>query len=585
MNSTIFLLICENLKEEIETALMLEGIKNVEIKSYICLEELKNDHHDLDKLLSAYKNQDNYVILLSSKCIGELTLKSNLLKKKDNIIILDSCTELFLPDTLLKSYIDKDYFILTAGQLKNSFKRLKRNQDCCKKIAKLPAADIKKILLLNTNIDKKINKKVADFSSYFNLPYEVLPIGLEYLRLKLNHIINTSRVKKERENTIKEIADMNRISANYEMAFDLVKKLTLPKNENEVFNDIYQIFYSLFLPKKIIFVTFEGNKTKMRITKPANLKLDKEFIKFREMDKIYELLTDENGFIIKIEYKNKTLGILKLEEIEFSQYLNRYLNIALIISRISGLALANARVYQRLNHTLDKLKESNDELERFASIVSHDLKQPLSTIIGYMSVLEKVIKDDVKIPKSPEELIEKCLSGALYMDTMITSLLKYARLDKVDNQFKEVDMNEVILEVKENLRSAINESNSTIIKNDLPVIQAIELQMLQLFQNLIDNAIKFRGENPPKIIISAEDQGDQWKFSVADNGMGIDKINYLEIFKPFFRIDKKNKSTGSGIGLSICKKIIDIHKGEIWLESEIGKGTTFYLIIPKNANK
>ena len=234
---------------------------------------------------------------------------------------------------------------------------------------------------------------------------------------------------------------------------------------------------------------------------------------------------------------------------------------------------------EELNNTLKDLKQSNVELEQFAYVASHDLQEPLRMVASFTQLLQNRYQD--KLDDDANEFINYAVEGANRMQNLIKDLLIFSRVGSRGKPFKTTDMNAVLDAVIANLRQLIKETNTTITYKPLPVIIADESQMIQLLQNLVSNAIKFRSEESPRIHVSGEVQADKWIFSVNDNGIGIDSKYFDRIFVIFQRLHKKDKYGGTGIGLSVCKKIIQRHSGKIWVESELGKGSRFYFSIPK----
>lgn len=233
---------------------------------------------------------------------------------------------------------------------------------------------------------------------------------------------------------------------------------------------------------------------------------------------------------------------------------------------------------QKLIHSMEELSCSNAELQQFAYVASHDLQEPLRMITSYTKLLERRYKD--KLDSNANEYIAFAVDGAMRMQQLINDLLAYSRVTSRCRNFEPVNCTEVFNRVAKNLKIAIEESGAAITHEHLPVVMADPSQLTQLFQNLIGNALKFRGEAPPRVHISAEKKESEWIFSVSDNGIGIDPQYYDRIFIVFQRLHGKEDYPGSGIGLSICKKIVERHSGRIWLKSEQGKGATFYFSLP-----
>ena len=227
-----------------------------------------------------------------------------------------------------------------------------------------------------------------------------------------------------------------------------------------------------------------------------------------------------------------------------------------------------------------KLKQKNIELEQFAFIASHDLQEPLRSITGLINLLNHDYGD--KFDGNGQKYLEFITQGASRMSSLIKDLLSYSRLGK-ENLLATIDCNEILEQVKVDLSVNLIESGSTLICDNLPVIKGFEISVRQLFQNLITNAIKFRNEGvTPQITIGFEEITDYWKFSVSDNGIGIEEENKTKIFNIFQRLHSKDQYEGSGIGLANCKKIVELHGGEIWVESEYGNGSTFYFTLLKD---
>jgi len=232
-----------------------------------------------------------------------------------------------------------------------------------------------------------------------------------------------------------------------------------------------------------------------------------------------------------------------------------------------------------LRKTLEDLKRSNAELEKFAYIASHDLQEPLRMISSYMELLAEDYKG--KLGADADEFIEYAMDGAKRMQGMIEALLEYSRVGTRGNPFEPTDCDNVLHQVMDNLQLAIEESGAVVTHDPLPTVMADGIQLVQLLQNLISNAIKFRNTALPRIHISAQKQGKGWIFLVKDNGIGIDPVYKDRIFVIFQRLHDREEYPGIGIGLSVCKRIVERHGGRIWVESTLGDGATFYFTIPE----
>jgi PAS domain S-box-containing protein len=236
------------------------------------------------------------------------------------------------------------------------------------------------------------------------------------------------------------------------------------------------------------------------------------------------------------------------------------------------------QVEAELRHYAEELALSNEELYVFSYAASHDLQEPLRTIQSFIRLLNE--KHKKKLDPEVDELIDSAEDGVTRMHRLITDFLMYSRVGSQAAVMESIDCNEVLNEALDNLKIAIKESKAKIKKFSLPVINGNKVQMIQVFQNLVSNAIKYQGEKKPAIEISAEKKDDFWQFAIKDNGIGIEEWFSERIFIVFQKLHDYKKYPGSGIGLALCKRAIEKHGGKIWFESEVGKGTTFYFTLP-----
>ncbi len=251
-----------------------------------------------------------------------------------------------------------------------------------------------------------------------------------------------------------------------------------------------------------------------------------------------------------------------------------------------ALMLASVRQHklteeaQALNRQLTR---ANEDLRQFAFAASHDLQEPLRMITTYSQLLLRGYRG--QLDGEPAMCVDFITRGARRMRSLLTDLLSYAEAsaDKGDTP-ERVDLNNVLELVKENLKPAIDESSAVVTCQDLPIVQGEQGHLLQLFQNLVGNAIKYRGETMPRVEISAERQNGNWRIAVADNGMGIAPEHHAKIFGVFKRLHGQS-IPGTGIGLAICQRVVERYGGRIWVESELGQGSTFYFTLPTGGQK
>ena len=271
----------------------------------------------------------------------------------------------------------------------------------------------------------------------------------------------------------------------------------------------------------------------------------------------------DKGFIIRDETKKATRVIGATRDIT-----DRKENEALLLE-----------LNNRLKQRADELAASNVELERFAYIASHDMQEPLRMITSFLQLFKKKYED--QIDETAEQYIHFAVDGADRMKKLIMDLLEYSRVGSNKENFETIDTNGLLNDVVNVFLTRLDEMQATVTIDKLPNVKANKTQLFQLFQNLIGNALKYHSGNSPHIHVGGKEEEGYYLFTVRDNGIGIKPLFFEKIFVLFQRLHHKNEYSGTGIGLAICKKIIERHNGKIWVESEPGKGSCFYFTISK----
>ena len=272
-------------------------------------------------------------------------------------------------------------------------------------------------------------------------------------------------------------------------------------------------------------------------------------------------------------------GVLKHIELSVSALKDDAGNITGFVAAIRDVTRRIA-MERELKKALDDLQRSNKELEQFAYVASHDLQEPLRMISSYTQLLAKRYKG--KLDTDADEFIGFAVDGADRMQKMIQDLLTYSRVTTRGKDFEPVDLEEAFNDAIDNLKIAIEDNKATITHDPLPKVLADDSQMVRLFQNLIGNALKFHGAEPPVIHVGCKDEEFDYTISIKDNGIGIDKQYFNRLFIIFQRLHTRDQYPGTGIGLAVCKRTVERHGGKVWVESEgAGKGSTFMFTIPK----
>ncbi len=275
------------------------------------------------------------------------------------------------------------------------------------------------------------------------------------------------------------------------------------------------------------------------------------------------------AFLTELALLVGDLGMNKLELLDLTANLEQKVEERTI-------NLQNAQIEtEALNKRLER---SNKELEQFAYVASHDLQEPLRMISSYTQLLEKRYKD--KLDQDATDFIGFAVDGANRMQRLINDLLEYSRVTTRGKEFVKLDLSSVLGIALSNLQQKIKETHTMVTNDDLPFCRGDEIQLVRVFQNLIDNAIKFSTETSPRIHIACEPMDDAVRISISDNGIGIEPQYQERVFVIFQRLNNKAEYPGTGIGLAICKRTIERHGGKIWFVSEPGKGTTFFFTLP-----
>lgn len=239
---------------------------------------------------------------------------------------------------------------------------------------------------------------------------------------------------------------------------------------------------------------------------------------------------------------------------------------------------AKVGVYVSLFRKTKELERSNRDLEEFAYVASHDLRQPLRMVSNFMKLIQQRYKG--ALDENADKWIDSAVAGSNRMGEMIDNLLDYSRVGTKGKPFEKIESESLLKQALMNLGVAVQESGAQVTYDALPIVTVDKSQIIRLFQNLIDNAIKFCGDKSPRIHISAKRAGTEWVFSIRDNGIGIDPQFADRIFVIFQRLHAASEYPGSGIGLSVSRRIVERHGGRIWVESQPGKGATFFYSLP-----
>lgn len=356
--------------------------------------------------------------------------------------------------------------------------------------------------------------------------------------------------------------------------------IELPEGQELSYQELYKLQIELYEKTGRVQAAFDAQK-KLIVLKDSTFSREMKgrFTQFENM----------------LNTENQAKKIQELENQNFQFQRNAlwgalFTGIILVLLG-AGLTLNRNRTLQKVNELLaskneeirlqnERLSSSNEDLRQFAHIAAHDLREPIRTIGGFASLLQR--RYEGRLDKEADEFLGYIRGSVLHMNRLLADLLTYSTIGIFEHEYTQVDLGGVITDIAAQIHQEKSASGVRISVYNLPVIRADKRQMHMLFQHLIDNSIKFRSDVPPQIEIKAEERKGEYLISVKDNGIGIEESYTEKIFSLFLRLHpSQSEYGGTGVGLSICRKIVDQHKGKIWIESRLGAGTTVYIRLPR----
>lgn len=718
-------MVCDNLKNEAVGVIESEKFDDVTLATFPAncghpqmgwntLKANSDALSSISEVSHACENDCNHIYLLGGCCINGLEAPLRELEHY-HLQKMEQCFHLLISGNIIDSYLQKGAHLLTPGWLARWRDYVDEWGFDRKTAREFFAEFATRLVLLDTGVDSRSPNQLQEFANFVGLPFEIAPIGLDFFRLFLTKIVMEWRLENERSEATAALSNANRQLADYATVSDLIGNLTGMMTEERVIENIIELFTMFCAPAKLIYVPLIDGR-------PGNIQscpeysVDIEAMKYRldSLNEEYAWTDSGNGFMLRLRHNDEIVGMLEVDGLAFPDHREHYLNLALTISRVCGLAIDNARTYQKielaqeelrrerdkaqkyldiagvilvvidadrkvslinkkgcevlgytedeiigrnwfdnffprqdrdrvksgfeqlmageiepveyfenpvltksgeeriilwhntvltdeagniigalssgediterqraeakLQRTMAELERSNAELEQFANIISHDLQEPLRMVTGYIQLLARRYAG--KLGEDADDFITYAVDGAERMQQLINDLLAYSRVGTQGMAFEPTDCETVLDNTLANLEVAIEESRAVVTHDPLPTVIADVSQLTQLFQNLIGNAIKFHCDDQPRIHVSTEQNANEWIFSVRDNGIGIDPKHAERIFLVFQRLHTRQEYAGTGIGLAICQKIVARHGGRIWVESQPGKGSTFYFTMP-----
>lgn len=576
--------VCQNFSAEVKQVIQNIGDPDVKVISLPdnCTGQLINP--DLfAKIVQHSEPKYDKIVFLGSSCLKGI-LNTGTKHKKLEFVEFQQCFDLLLNSQIINHFIGQGYYLVTNGWFRNYRKNIDRwgfSSDTAKQFFRESS---QKIMFLDTGVNEIGTELLDELSEYTGLPYEVLPVGLDYCRLIVEREILNWKQTVEKQAKKETMAITNQQTADFSMAFILIKDLVSLTDETEIANKIEELLNQLFAPKKIAYISISTGTPEADTNESVTVgsKLNHSSDKYLD--------ESANGFTIKLTSRDEILGLVQVEDVAFPQFIPQYKRLLHIIGMVCGLAIDNSRKFRLIHeneHQLAEdavlLKQANDLKDRFLSIIAHDLKSQFNTIIGFSDILVDDYNElDLAQIREYSEIIN---SSATVSYRLLENLLEWARLQKDVMPFdpEKLDLRIVVDDVIE-LHSETASKKEIGLTNLIPfdTIVFADINMLRtVLRNLISNALKFTQPSGMVQIGMLQNDG-KTKIFVRDSGLGIKSEDLPKIFQEDSNFTSEGTwhEKGTGLGLVLCKEFVVKHGGQIYVESELGNGSTFFIELP-----
>ncbi|MDM8526821.1 ATP-binding protein [Anaerolineales bacterium HSG24] len=619
MTNKLGVLVCPFIKREVATVLKSEDFNDVTVATFPA--RCYGPQLEWDDIAKTLPSDMDYsqIIVVGSYCLARL---QNITKEMEGCQVhcMTQCFSLLTNQDIINSYLKEKAYLLTPGWLAGWRARVNElgfdDENDGEILREFFTESASKLLLLDTGVDKKSNERLQVFADFVGLPFDIVPIGLDFLRLFMTKIVLEWRLKDEKEQATTALNESRREMTDYAMAMDVFSDLAQVLTEVDAIERIFDLFSMLFAPKELFYLSIQNGKPAEQVRSHSGWIADSAAVQNRleNFAGEYAWVEAEASFILRIGYRDETVGILEVNGIAFPEYKERYLNLAVSFVGVCGLAIDNARKYQQLTaqknqlaQTLKELQETQQQLvesEKMAALgnlvagVAHEINTPVgnsimatSAVINRSQQLSALYQD--KAMKRAD--LENYLQFVRQTTQILLSNLQ--RTGDLIKSFKQVSVDQAVesrrqFKVKAYLQDVIRslepQLNTTSIQIVLDCDENLELNsypgvFAQIITNLVINSIVhgFRGQNEGQITIECAlsiSQNEQLCLQYRDNGRGISADNLVKIFDPFFTT---NKQIGTGLGLHIIYNIVTQKlNGSINCESELGDGVLFIILVP-----
>ncbi len=580
------LLVCQHFARELTAAVAACGYGDVDVVPYgaMCMHPQGGRMEAADQLLAMLgANGPRAVLVGACFMAGDVGRLGAL--PPERILLREQCFHLLVNRGIVDRAMGEGAYVLTPSWVEDWESHIEDWGFDRPTAKEFFHESTSRLLLLDTGVLPGADRHLQELGAFLELPVEILPVGLDHLTLELQPLVLRWRHERVLGNPGASDDASARRLADYSMAFELMSSLTRIMSEDEALSAVTGLFSMLFAARHVLYLPLDdgrpgdvvaadpdgGDRARVQ-TYPELLAGGKQYA-----------VTPE-GFCLRVAYDGQTLGILGIEGLAFPEHRRDYLNLALSVAGVCGLAVTNAQAVTRIRQAEAALRERTVELERsnadlgqFAYVASHDLQEPLRTVTGFVELLQMRYGD--KLDDRANLYIGQAVGGARRMSRLITDLLQYSRVGTHGAPLVPTSTQTAFEAARANLAAAADEAGATITADALPDVLGDEGQLTQVLQNLMGNALKFRGERAPEVHVAASETDTGWRLTVQDNGIGIDMEYAGQVFEVFKRLHGVGDYEGSGVGLAVCRRVIERHGGEIWVESTPGEGASFHFTL------
>lgn len=591
MTRKLYLAVCEAFAAEAKSVLSADDFADVDITilpQTCCMAgELRLDQRDqaLLKLDELCHDQEIQVVVIGASCLASATGLARALRCA-RLYRLDQCLYLLADRALVDRHLQEGAYLLTPTWLTGWRQQLERwgfDQETARAFF---AESATSLVLLDTGIVPDSQDELRAFAEYLALPASRLPIGLDHLRLSLTRIVLEWRLENARRASAAAVAEAHRQLADYETLFDLIGTLAGARSEQEATAGIVELFTMLLAPGRLVYIPVVDGQTLYPPLQasPADSDLCRALMASSEE---YIDTPSGRGFALRISHGGQMEGILIADAIALPEYHTRYLSLALILAKVCGLAIANARTYQRLaedrvmlQQQAEDLLARNQELDAFAHTVAHDLKNPLAAMVGFADAL--LSSFTFLTEQELQKYLTRISEAGQKAINIVDELLLLAETRKQDVRLEPLDMALIVASAQGRVQMLLDERKGMLIAPEQwPTAWGYGPWVEEVWVNYLSNALRYGG-TPPVVEMGATLQPDgQMRFWVRDNGPGLSPEQQARLFVPFTRLEQA-RTTGHGLGLSIVRRIVEKLGGRVGVESTgiPGEGCTFFFTLP-----